>query len=307
MVFSTAPRRGLALVLAALTLASVPQSARANALNWQAAGSGAVAILPSPQKAEGLLGASLACAEQDWTLVLRSSGDWRNGLRTGDAAPRTVTGTAHLTIGASTFVLPVSSTRGTVALALPYEALAPLQSAATLALQITGAAGPLSARFSLNGSKRMIDALLPTCSPRRMEGYDLVAFGAADEAVAAAREALKDDIAAFTLATASLPRLEAARVELGAGRSLLFTRLCGSSWYFGRSGCNVSAFAAEAASMAPQRVYENEGSTLYLDRSATSQGWPTITSVPLKGKPELTTFRWQDGSYSIDSALLAQE
>ncbi|HEV7415175.1 MAG TPA: hypothetical protein VGN98_03405 [Tianweitania sediminis] len=295
-------------VLAAFSLlAFVDQEASANPRAWQAAGAGAVAILPVPDKAYGIVGASLACAEQNWTLVLRTGRDWRRGLRTGGATPVAETGTAQLGIGRTTFAMPASHQGGTIALALPYEAIAPLQAATTLALEVGGAAGPASAQFSLTGSKRVLDALLPACSPRRMEGYDLVAFAPVGEAVAAAREALKDDIAAFKLATASEPRLQASRVFLDSKRSLLFTQLCGSSWYFGRSGCNVSAFASDGTTPLTRLVYENEGSTTYLDRTATSDGWPAITSVPLKGKPELTTFRWNDERYGVEPSLLAQE
>ena len=39
---------------------------------WEEAGSGAVAILPPPQKAKGITSASLFCAEQRWSFFFRA-------------------------------------------------------------------------------------------------------------------------------------------------------------------------------------------------------------------------------------------
>jgi hypothetical protein len=112
---------------------------------------------------------------------------------------------------------------------------------------------------------------------------------------------------AFKLATMSEPRLEAAEKALLGGKAMLFARLCGSSWYFGRSGCNVSAFTRDNPQQAWNPAYENEGSNAYLDLAATTDGWPNVISVPLKGKPDLSVWRWQDGAYALDGGLMASE
>jgi len=64
-----APARIVAWVLAA-SVGLLPAAGVAAGSDWQPAGVGAVAILPSPSAASGIAGASLACAEQRWQLVL---------------------------------------------------------------------------------------------------------------------------------------------------------------------------------------------------------------------------------------------
>jgi hypothetical protein len=296
-------RFGMAAALALCVLSVTPAQ---TASLWEQAGSGSAAILPEPAKAEGVVGASLSCAEQEWTLLLRTGADWRNQLR-GATSPSSITGAAEVSVGKARFAMPALRTNGTIALALPHDALHPIRSGTTLVVDISGEAGPAAAQFALIGSKKILDAIEPLCSPRSMEGYELVAVSESDAAVGEARALIKDDMEAFKLATMSEPRLEAAEKALAGGKAMLFARLCGSSWYFGRSGCNVSAFTRDNPQQAWKPAYENEGSNAYLDLAATTDGWPNVISVPLKGKPDLSVWRWQDGSYAVDGGLMASE
>jgi hypothetical protein len=297
------PRFGVAAALVVGGLSAT--QAQASSL-WQQAGSGAAAILPMPAKADGIVGASLSCAEQEWTLLLRTGADWRNQLR-GASTAAAITGTAELSVGKASFVKSALRTNGTIVLSLSYDALQPIRVGTVLVVEISGEAGPAKAQFALSGSKKVLDAIEPLCSPRSMEGYELVAVSDSDGAVAEARAVMRDDIEAFKMATMSEPRVEAAGKTLTGGKAMLFARLCGSSWYFGRSGCSVSAFTRDKAGQAWEQAYENEGSNAYLDLAATTDGWPNIVSVPLKGKPDLATWRWQDGAYALDHGLMASE
>lgn len=291
---------------AALVLGALFVTPAQAASLWQQAGSGSAAILPGPVKAEGIVGASLSCAQQEWTLLLRTGADWRNQLR-GASAAASITGAAEVSIGKARFARPALRTNGAIVLSLPYDALQGIRGGTTLAVKISGEAGPAAAQFALGGSKKVLEAIEPLCSPRSMEGYELVAMSETDAAVASARDLIKGDIEAFKLATMSEPRVEAAEKPLHDGKAMLFTRLCGSSWYFGRSGCNVSAFVRDNAQQGWRQAYENEGSNAYLDLTATSDGWPNIVSVPLKGKPDLSVWRWQDGAYALDHGLMASD
>ncbi|MBS9722303.1 hypothetical protein JYU29_16530 [Tianweitania sp. BSSL-BM11] len=291
---------------AALGIAMLSVTTANAASTWQQAGSGSVAILPQPEQADGIVGASLSCVEQEWTLLLRTGADWRNQLRGGVSAP-SITGAAEVSVGKARFAMPALRTNGAVALRLPYDALQPIRAGSTLAIDISGEAGPAKARFALSGSKKIMEAIEPLCSPRSMDGYELVALSSDDAAVADARHAMADDIKAFQHATASEPRVEAAQKTLADGKAMLFARLCGSSWYFGRSGCNTSAFLRDDAQSEWRPAYENEGSNAYLDLASTGDGWPNIVSVPLKGKPDLSVWRFEDGVYALDRGLMAAE
>jgi hypothetical protein len=296
-------RRGLAAALVLGIFAVAPAQA---ASLWEQAGSGAAAILPQPMKPEGIVGASLSCAGQEWTVLLRTGADWRNQLR-GATSDSFITGAAEVSIGKTRFSMSALRTSGAIALSLPHDAMEPIRTGTTLIVEISGEAGPAAAQFVLNGSKKVLAAIEPRCSPRSMEGYELVAVSESDAAVAEARSLTKDDIEAFQLATMSEPRVEAAEKQLLGGKAMLFVRLCGSSWYFGRSGCSVSAFLRDDAQQAWLPGYENEGSNAYLDLAATTDGWPNIISVPLKGKPDLSIWRWQDGAYALDPGMVASE
>ncbi|GHD18435.1 hypothetical protein ACFOEZ_19005 [Tianweitania populi] len=301
---SLATRRlGMAAALVLGVLSIAPAHA---ASVWEQAGSGSVAILPQPTKADGIVGASLSCAEQEWTLLLRTGADWRNQLR-GDVSASSITGAAEVTIGKARFAMPAMRTNGTIALSLPYKALQPISTGTIMFVDISGEAGPAAAQFALSGSKKVLEAIEPLCSPRSMDGYELVALSESDAAVVDARRLMDDDIKAFKLATMSEPRVEAAQKTLADGKAMLFARLCGSSWYFGRSGCNTSAFVRDHAQQDWHAAYENEGSNAYLDLASTGDGWPNIVSVPLKGKPDLSVWRYEGGVYALDPGLMAAE
>src|SRR5690606_14133773 len=136
-----------------------------------------------------------------------------------------------------------------------------------------------------------------------------------------ARDLRKDDIDAFALATMSQPAIDAAMAEFGEGRRVLFTRMCGSSWYFGTSGCNITGFAPEPARPADEGagdgqpeapgegppsggvVYDTENVHIYLEHRSLSDGWPDLATLPARGEAPARLWRWSGQAYRLEGEL----
>jgi hypothetical protein len=156
------------------------------------------------------------------------------------------------------------------------------------------------AAFALRGSRIAITAAQERCSLRDMSAYTPVTFTPFSSYMALARELRKDDIAGFRLSTASEPALVAAMAEFDGGRRVLFTRLCGSSWYYGASGCNVTGFAPKAAPDAGWRVvYDTENVLLYTDPATAESGWRDIVTLPARGPGSASVWRWNGSAYAL--------
>ena len=55
---------------------------------------------------------------------------------------------------------------------------------------------------------------------------------------------------------------------------MLFATVCGSSWYYGRSGCTLFGYLRAAPAEEWREVYNSEGLHLYIDPNASKGGWP---------------------------------
>jgi hypothetical protein len=278
--------------LAAFGLASVPATAQ----GWRPAAEGAVAVLPEPDSANGVTGASLACDAQRWSLRLRI------GLRAPEAE-----GTGTIEIGSSRFEGAARRSGSVIALEIPRAAIAPLRLGSSLAVTIDGSSGPAAATFSLRGSLRTIDAVEPLCSPRELPGYDLVAVAPDDPSIASARRLRDSDIEAFRVSTQSEPEVASAIVTLESGRGMFFIRLCGSSWYFGRSGCNVTGHVRDTLLDEWRPAYDNEGGSVYLDLQSLTDGWPDVVALPRRGDDPESVWRWDGSAYAPQEGLVAED
>ncbi len=135
------------------------------------------------------------------------------------------------------------------------------------------------------------------CTPPDMSAYRALTFSPFSSYMAVARGLREDDIAQFRLATSSEPELTVAMAEFGNGRRALFTRLCGSSWYFGRTGCNVTGFGPAEEEDEWRVVYDSEGAALYIDHASDEYGWPDLVTLPLRGQGKASTWRWRGSQY----------
>ncbi len=274
----------LALATGICLLSSTILSANA-AERWSAIDGQASAELPPPTRTKTIAGAQLECAEQKWRLLLSLTPE-----TLGEDGQRTAT----TSIGSEKFETIATQNRQSIAVELPSDALPPMRSGIRMDVSVTGGENAHKARFSLIGSRRTIDEIAPRCSKRDMSAYKAIIPGELSPETTLARELLVQEIAAFRAATKSTPAVAAAMQAVGNDRRLLFATLCGSSWYYGNSGCNMTIHA-QVGSNEWTRVYETEGVTMHIDPAIKSNGWPNLVALTFDG--DEVVWSWMGDSY----------
>jgi hypothetical protein len=277
--------------LAALVIAAAPPALAQAADRWAAHETEARAILPAAQGTVKIAEATLSCAAQRWQLDLAFA----------EAGPD-VDG-AVLEVDGRAFALKPASAAGGPAFSLPRAAIEPLKAGLRMRLVFTAESGEEAgeAGFALRGSRIALTQAEQRCSLRDMSAYTPVTFTPFTSYLKLARELRQQDIEGFRLSTASEPRLDAAMAEFGEGRRILFTRLCGSSWYYGASGCNVTGFAPEGAGW--RVVYDSENVHLHTDAKALVDGWPDIATLPVRTGGAGLVWRWDGRAYALKGEL----
>lgn len=278
-----------------LLLAAGPDMAMAQAGDrWLAIDDAASAALPAPRGSDRIASATLSCAAQHWTLRL-------------DLVPGTdvVDGIAALDVDGRRFDIDLAVDGSSLDAGIPREALEPLRVGVRMTLDLDGAleqalGDPV---FALRGSRVAIDAVAGRCTLRDMDDYTPVTFTPYSSYLNLAKELRKPDFDAFAAATASQPALDAAMAEFGGDRRILFTRICGSSWYFGSSGCNITGYAPAEGEPGWRAVYDTENVHLYTDPRSKTDGWPDIATLPVgsEGFPRL--WRWNGADYDFAGEL----
>lgn len=289
-------RTGFARMAAvALSLSGLTSVALAND-RWMPAVGEAAILLPDPVSAKGVAGATLSCAEQQWRLGLQLRPDVL--LLPGPTS-------ATLDVSGQAFPVEASVEPGKVVLPIDAPALAVLKSGTRAQVVVGGPAAALEATFGLRGSRLAIDAAAPLCSKRDMSQYETVAFTPYSSHLLEAKELRKAEIEVFRAATAADPVVSASKTVMKDGRSLLFVQLCGSSWYYGASGCNVAVFARLSDSAEWEQVYDAEGADLYLDSRRLVDGWPSIIALPKVGGEEVLWAWGGDGYAVVENSAVA--
>lgn len=280
------PAVGLGAAALVLLAAAGPAAASDR---WEEAGSGAVAILPMPAKAVGITSASLACAQQRWTLRLRTE------PRDGAAGETQVS----VTVDRGSRSVKAARTLLSIDVPVAPDLLQAMEGGTRLVVAVGEGEGAPAATFALRGSQKVIDAVAPRCSPVDMAGYDHVSLAADDPGAAEAERLLKDEVARFRLATSTAPTLTARSLDRESGRRLLFATLCGSSWYYGRSGCSLFGFAREASDADWRLVYNSEGMALYLDPKVSRSGWPDLATLAPGRASGPVHWVWDGSAYGV--------
>ncbi len=257
---------------------------------WTPVDGEAAALLPDPAAAKGVAGAQLSCAGQKWALWLDLKPDAL--LLTGQTR-------ATLSVGDQAFAIGATVEPGKVMLPVELAALDPLKSEVSARVVVGGPSAGVEATFSLRGSRLAIEAAAPLCSRPDMSQYETVAFTPYSSHLLEAKELRKGEIELFRTATASEPVVSATKSVMADGRSMLFVQLCGSSWYYGASGCNVAIFARLADTAPWEQVYDAEGADLYLDSRRLVDGWPSIVALPKSGGGEEVLWAWGGDSYAV--------
>lgn len=257
---------------------------------WEPVAGEAAIALPDPLQAKGIAGASLRCAEQKWSLALTLAPD--AAARPGEMA-------AKLFVGAQLFEANAQAENGGLSVPVAGLAIAPIKAGTRAKITIEGTEPALEAVFPLRGSKVAIEAAEPFCSKRDMSGYERIGLTPYSSYLLEAKELRKDEIGLFRQATSSEPIVSAAKSVMPDGRSLLFVELCGSSWYYGASGCNAAAFARLSDATEWTQVYDTEGAELYLDTNTLVDGWPNLIALPKKGGGDEVLWAWGGDGYAV--------
>lgn len=275
---------------AALAMAFGWPSLALAADRWEPVAGEAAITLPDPLQANGIAGASLRCAEQKWSLALTLAPDAT--ARPGELA-------AKLFVGGQVFEAVTKTENGGLSVPVAGLALAPMKTGTRAKITIEGTEPALEAVFPLRGSKVAIEAAEPFCSKRDMSGYERIGLTPYSSYLLEAKELRKDEIKLFRTATTAEPVVSAAKSVLPDGRSLLFVELCGSTWYYGASGCNAAVFARLSDTAEWKQVFDAEGADLYLDTSALVDGWPNLIALPKKGGGDEVLWAWGGDGYAV--------
>jgi len=291
--------RSILAASAALVAVSVAPALAADV--WTADPYEARVTLPDPAPGSPVTGAAMSCAAQAWTLSL--------SIR-ADAHVTGADGTARIAVPLGTFDAPSKTVPAGIEIAVPRQAIEPLMRSTRLTIGFAG--GNDEIRFPLAGSRRALTAAQARCTQVEMPVANSVPLTPYSSYLRLTRALRSSDIADFAMSTASEPRLRAGMVELGEGRRLLFSEMCGSTWYYGASGCNMAGYApveGEDAGTAEgwRIVYDTEGVYLYVDPDTDGDGWPDLLAYPMADPGEPDRWKWEDGSYRLaDDDLVAQ-
>ena len=286
-----------AAFLATFALAGAAAAA-STADRWLEAGSGAVALLPKPQSAKGIASASLYCIEQRWSFLFRLD---------GEAAAAREAAAGVLTVGGEPFPVEAAARNGALDVEVPFEILQPLREAARMGVVFGEGGKRREATFSLRGSRDTIDAIAPRCSQVDMSAFERIVLSPTDPAVAVARTLLAEEASLFRAWSGADPQMSAAAVELTEGKALLFAALCGSTSYYGLSGCTVAGFARAGADADWKLAYNTEGSLIHLDRSSQNGGFPTVVSLPMVGSTTPSYWVWTGEAYELREQVMAEQ
>jgi len=301
------PRR--LIVLAMLACSMLPTAAAAKGPErWVAERDSRRASLPVGNH-PAIESGELSCEEFEWTLTLQL----REAALPGE-------GKAELRVDGNAHPVKADIKDTAVTLAITRDLLEPLMAGQRLEIDFSGLLEDTLGDITvpLRGSRQAVRAVEAACAKRDMSAYEEVKFSADRKSVELVQELRAKDIHDFTYATTAKPKIEAASISLGEQRRLVFTRLCGSWWYYGSSGCNITAFAEfpaeqkeETSQEQPQsswrEVYDSENAQVFLDRNAETEGWPDIVSLPTRVDDEPKVWRWESGRYAFQRIFGAKE
>jgi len=290
-----------------LALGCLPVHAQAQS-RWQLHEAEALATLPLPRDRQDVSGAALSCNAQKWTLRIEFV----------EAPPSELAGAA-LRVDGTRFSANVERGGTALTIRVPREALEPLKAGLRLEVEYPSTAEATeNLSFGLRGSRLAITAVEERCSRRDMSAYQAVSFTPYSSYMELARELRAEDISAFTRATTAKPDVQVAMAEFGEGRRILFTRLCGSSWYFGATGCNITGYVPDDAPATEgsddashasrwRTVYDTENVHLFTDARSVHGGWRDVVTLPVRGAEPGQVWRWDGERYALHGDLPDEE
>ncbi|MFI0842712.1 hypothetical protein [Mesorhizobium sp. IMUNJ 23232] len=261
---------------------------------WEEAGSGAVAILPVPVKATAITGGSLVCAEQRWSFR----------LRTDDRVASSGFVQAKLTVDEESFPVMAEQRPGLITVPIDFAMIEGLKSGAGLAISFGSGPDSPAATFALRDSRKVLEAVAPRCSQVDMSAFEQVSLSETDPAVERARPLLAEETKLFREATSATPKLAATHLDRGGGREMLFATLCGSSWYYGRTGCSLFGYIRPTPADEWRQAYNSEGMGLYIDPKISNGGWPDLVTLERGGVVQIH-WKWNGSQYELRDPMVA--
>ena len=294
--------RGTSLLSSMLGAALLAASPAAAQTVWTAPEGQSYAMLPEPERGTPITGGVMLCDQQVWTLSLATE---------PGAEIEGADGAATLIALGRRFTAPSSRGDSSIDIVIPYDALEPMKASSRLQLEL---GDKLVVRFPLTGSRRAITAVEQSCSARQLPTENRIELTTASVYLELGRRLRSEDIRDFVLSTSQLPELQVAMLDLEGNRRLFFVEICGSSWYYGVSGCNIAGFAsfkngtdaAEIDTADWDVVFESEGVHVYTDPGQSSDGWPNLIAVPLKpGFPD-KLWTWTGQRYAVEGTIQAE-
>lgn len=283
-----------ALVIALSIAAAVPALA---AERWEAAATGAVATLPTPKPSNGIEGGSFFCAEQKWAFYFLLA---PNTLASGNAIP------AKVTVSGKLEQMDAKVDGKLARVPVPNATLELLKAGNRLAVEIGPVETGVTAIFNLNSSRRVIEEVAPKCSPIDMSGYERVVLSETDASVEDAKRLVAEEMKVFQGATNKQPTVSSTIVPLPQNHRLLFASVCGSTNYYGPSGCNLTGYASFGGGVW-QEVYDTEGMFVYVDQKAVTDGMPNLVTLPLINGTEPIHWVWAGNRYGRRDPIVAAE
>ena len=279
-------------ILFALSVTGAAPAAAADV--WTADPYEARVTLPDPEPGTPVTGGAMVCAAGAWTLTLATR---------PEAIVPGADGTARIAVPMGTFEAPSKAVAAGIEIAVPRAALEPLMRSTRLSIGFEGGGDEI--RFPLAGSRRAITAAQALCSKIQMPVANSVPLTPYSSYLLLTRELRRSDIADFVMSTEGTPRLRAGMVEIGEGRRLLFSEMCGSTWYYGASGCSLIGYAPVEGKDADKPegwriVYETEGVYLYVDPDAAHDGWPDLLAYRADAPTQAMRWIFKDGGYALE-------
>jgi hypothetical protein len=87
----------------------------------------------------------------------------------------------------------------------------------------------------------------------------------------------------------------------------MFASLCGSTNYFGDTGCSLTGYAATGADGDWRMVYETDGMLLHTDPNNATDGWPNLVTLPIVGGTEATHWAWSGEQYELLGEVMSED
>ena len=88
---------------------------------------------------------------------------------------------------------------------------------------------------------------------------------------------------------------------------MLFATVCGSSWYYGRTGCSLFGFLRSSATEEWKQVYNTEGLAIYVDPKASNGGWPNLVTLEPSGGYGPMHWKWNGAEYALSDPQVATD